>query len=174
MNRRVFFGSLGLFLAAAAAAPAQQAVILVRHAEKEIDPAKIAGLADKDIPLRKAGETRAKALAEHLKGSAIDAVYVSFAKRTQQTAAPLLEALHQDQHVLGSNSIQQLGVQHKDQVVLIVAHSAGALGVPQFIDQITGKANGMTIGENEYDSIFILVPKKDGTWSVIRARYGAR
>src|SRR5690348_11909570 len=48
-------------LTLATPAPAQRAVILVRHAEKETDPAKLVGLDDRQIPLSEAGETRADA-----------------------------------------------------------------------------------------------------------------
>ena len=98
---------------------AQQAVILVRHAEKETDPAKLKGVADKDVPLNEAGAARAKALAEHLKDAKIDAVYTSFAKRTQETAAPLAKAAEKKPMVIGRDSIAKLGERHKDDVVLI-------------------------------------------------------
>jgi len=160
-----------LFLANGTA-PGQQAIILVRHAEKETNPQALQGVADKDVPLNAAGKERAKALASHLKDSGVDAIYTSFAKRTQQTAALLATSIGKTPAVIGRDTIRKLGERHKDEIVLIVAHSGGALGVPQFIDQITGKANGITIEESDFDHLFILIPKKDGSWSVTRARYG--
>jgi ribosomal protein L12E/L44/L45/RPP1/RPP2 len=153
-------------------ATAQQAVILVRHAEKETDPAKLKGVADRDVPLNEAGIERAKALAEHLKDAKIDAVYTSFAKRTQETAAPLAKAAEKRPVVIGRDSIAKLGERNKDDVVLIVAHSGGALGVPQMIDQITGRKNGIKIEEAEFDRMFVLILRKDGSWSVISSKYG--
>lgn len=152
--------------------PAQQAVILVRHAEKETDPAKLKGVADKDVPLNEAGIERAKALAEHLKYAKIDAVYTSLAKRTQATAEPLAKSMGKKPTVIGRDSIAKLGERHKDEVVLVVAHSGGALGVPQMIDQITGKKNGLTIDEAEFDRMFVLIPRKDGSWTLISSKYG--
>ena len=59
MNRLVTTATIaGLFVLAESVA-AQQAVILVRHAEKETDPAKLQGVADRDVPLSDAGKERA-------------------------------------------------------------------------------------------------------------------
>jgi len=161
-------------LCVAQSAVAQRAIILVRHAEKETDPAALKGVADKDVPLSDAGRERAKALAVHLKDAQVDAVYTSFAKRTQSTAEPLAKAIGRKSTVIGRDSIAKLGERHKDEVVLIVAHSGGALGAPQMIDQITGRKNGITIDEAEFDGMFVLTPKKDGKWSLIRCKYGER
>ena len=166
--------ALAFALSLAESAVAQRAVILVRHAEKETDPAALKGVADKDVPLSDAGNERAKALAMHLNDAHVDALYTSFAKRTQMTAGPLAKAIGKTPLVIGRDSISKLGERHKDDVVLIVAHSGGALGVPQKIDQITGRTNGVTIDESEFDWMFVLTPKKDGKWSVIRCKYGER
>jgi hypothetical protein len=152
---------------------AQQAIILVRHAEKETNQQTLQGVADKDVPLSKAGKERAKALATHLKDAGIDAVYTSFAKRTQLTAEPLAKSIGKSPIVIARDTIKRLGERHADQIVLIVAHSGGSLGVPQLIDQITGQAQGIVIDDGDYDNLFMLLPKKDGTWSITRARYGA-
>ena len=173
MERRAHWATLVCVMILAWTAAAQQAVILVRHAEKETNPQALQGLADKDVPLSEAGKERARALASHLKDAGVDAIYTSFAKRTQLTAEPLAKAIGKKPAVLGRDTIKKLSDRNKDQIVLIVAHSGGALGVPQFIDQITGKANDVAIADDEYGHLFILTPKKDGSWSVIRARYGA-
>jgi broad specificity phosphatase PhoE len=156
----------------AESAAAQRAIILVRHAEKETDPAGLKGVADKDVPISEVGKERAKALAEHLKDAGIDAIYTSFAKRTQLTAEPLAKALQIKPAVLGRDFIKRLGERHKDDVVLIVAHSGGALGVPQLIDEITGKKNDVVIDDREFDRLFVLIPKKGGTWGIVRSKYG--
>jgi len=154
-------------------ASAQRAIIVVRHAEKETVLAAKKTFEDKDMPLSDLGKERAKALAEHLKDAGVDAIYTSFAKRTQLTAEPLAKALEIKPTVLGRDSIKNLGERHKDDVVLIVAHSGGSLGVPQVIDEITGKKNGIAIEElDEFDKLFVLIPKKDGTWGIVRSKYG--
>ena len=164
--------ALTFALGLAETAAAQRAIILVRHAEKETNPAALKGIADKDVPLSEAGKGRAKALEGHLKDAEIDAIYTSFAKRTQLTAEPLAKASGKKPLVIGRDSIKKLGERHQDHVVLIVAHSGGALGVPQFIDEITGKKNGITIDETEFDRLFVLIPKKDGSWGIVRSKYG--
>src|SRR5205823_820783 len=64
---------------------AQEAVFLVRHAEK-------ADLS-KDAALSAAGEARARALAERLREAGVTAIYTSEYRRTKQTAQPLARAL---------------------------------------------------------------------------------
>src|SRR5574341_1075237 len=76
--------ALGLLPAAAA----QQAIFLVRHAEKIEE-----SMQALDTPLSKAGHARARLLAETLKDSGISAIYASKAVRTQDTAAPLARVL---------------------------------------------------------------------------------
>src|SRR3954451_14013233 len=65
-------------------------VVLARHAEKDVSSIQ-------DPPLSAEGEQRAQHLAEMFgrgKGAGtIDAIYVSDARRSQQTAAPLAERL---------------------------------------------------------------------------------
>src|SRR5215467_15891659 len=65
-------------------------VVLARHAEKDLSSIQ-------DPPLSPEGEQRAERLAQMFgrgKGiGRIDAIYVSDARRTQQTAAPLAERL---------------------------------------------------------------------------------
>lgn len=173
MERRSVFVSLACLLMCATTGAAQQAIILVRHAEKETDPTVIQGLADRNIPLSETGKARAKALASHLKEARVDAVYTTSAKRTKDTAAPLAAAINKQPMEIKTDTMNKLAERHKDQIVVIVAHSGGAVGVPKFIDQITGKQNGITIDESEFDKLFILLPKKDGTWSLTRAQYGS-
>ena len=154
-------------LAFAGTGTAQQVVILVRHAEKATGPD-----AGQDPPLSPAGEERAKALAAHLKDAGVDVVYTSKYRRTKMTALPLLAATRKPHHDLDGDVAAKLREQHKDQVVLIVAHSGVQMGVQTYIDQITGRRNGITLGEHDYDQMFILVRKKGDSWSVIRTRYG--
>jgi len=75
--------------ASVATAYAQQAVILVRHAELEG-----AAMAEpKALPLSEAGEARAKRLASMLKDAGIGAIYVTDFVRTNKTAEPLSREL---------------------------------------------------------------------------------
>src|SRR5215831_5142150 len=62
-------------------------IILVRHAEKIIDPA------DPDVELSPAGEGRARELVDLFGDSGINAIYATQYKRTQQTVKPLADKL---------------------------------------------------------------------------------
>ena len=150
-------------------AMAQRAVFLVRHAEKETDRQHLDGLSsDDEIPLTKAGATRAAALAELLKDAGIDAIYTSRALRTQHTARPLADALNLSAKPIGSDTIERFGELHRDQIVLVVGHSNT---VPEMIDALIGRPSGLVIRDDEFDALFILVQKGDGGWSLARARY---
>src|SRR4051812_24106375 len=67
----------------ACGAHAQQAVILVRHAELENTP----GLDARQVPLSDAGRARAQRLAALVANSGVAAIYATDFARTQQTAA---------------------------------------------------------------------------------------
>jgi broad specificity phosphatase PhoE len=87
-----------------------------------------------DPPLSAEGEERAQHLARILgAGTAVDAVYVSDERRSQQTAAPLLEELHRPPQ---SFSVQQGGPlaarllrEHAGGTVVVVAGGATAAQV---------------------------------------------
>src|SRR5215213_4822262 len=77
--------ALAVLLTAASSASAQQAVIVVRHAEK-VDQAADAALSAK-------GRARAKALADLLRGAGVTHIITSEFVRTRETAAPLATRL---------------------------------------------------------------------------------
>ena len=81
---RVFGPAVALLLTAASHAAAQQAVIVVRHAEK----------ADQtpDTALSPKGRARAKALADLLRDAGVTHIVTSEYRRSQETAAPLAKA----------------------------------------------------------------------------------
>ena len=146
-----------------AAAYAQQAVILVRHADK-VDQSK-------DPPLSKAGEARAQRLASLLKDAGIAAIYTSEFQRTNKTAEPLALALKiQPVTVPAADReglLQRLRAEHRDDVVLIVGHDSS---VPALLKAL-GHPADITIAGNEYDNLFILLPKATGPPAMVRLRY---
>ena len=158
---------------------AQHAIILVRHADKETDQTIVKDLPDQQIPLSDVGKARAKTLAGLLKDSGVGAIYTSDALRTQQTAMPLAETLGIPSKELDMTSKafahlkEHLRERHQKQVILIVGHSNT---VPQMIHQLlnpSGEIN-IEIADHQFDLMFILVPKPDGSWGLIRSRYGAQ
>jgi broad specificity phosphatase PhoE len=144
---------------------AQRAVILVRHAEKE------AGTGD--VPLSSVGKKRAEALVRAMKDADIEAIYTTTWSRTKQTAEPLAKSLNLTPKIADVREppaafALRLQREFAEQTVLIVGHSDT---VPALIDAIAKRKVGVTIGVGEFDNIFILLPKRDGSWSVVRARY---
>jgi phosphohistidine phosphatase SixA len=168
MNASRTAALVALLLLVPAPARAQRAVILVRHADKETDPAKVAGLDDLQIPLSAAGKTRADALAFLLKDAGITAIYTSPALRTQATARPLAGQLMIEPKVLDDTRLGRLAEQDRDGVVLIVGHTNT---VPGFIEKLLNRRAGIVIGEEEYDRLFVLTRKADGSFGLVRARY---
>src|SRR6476646_208404 len=122
-------------------------VILVRHAERASAAA--------DSPLSPAGQQRAECLAQVVKEAGIKRIYVSDAKRTQQTAEPAAKALGIKPEVVPANDINTLVrdvFYGKGGNALVVGHSNT---VPVVIERVqAGKVP--PIGENEYDGLYVL------------------
>src|SRR5690606_25654162 len=121
MKARLIASFLAPFLAGwVGPAGSQQAVILVRHAE-------LAGAAmaePKSLLLSEAGAARAQRLAAVLKDAGVAAIYVTDFARTQDTAAPLAQALGQAPVVVPKGDPQELVKrmrgEHAAQTVLLV------------------------------------------------------
>src|SRR4051794_23898319 len=77
---------IALLIATPSPASAQDAIFVVRHAEKEASP-------PTDPPLSTEGKQRAEALRDMLKEAGITAIITSPFSRTKETAKPLATAL---------------------------------------------------------------------------------
>ncbi|MEO1368656.1 MAG: histidine phosphatase family protein [Acidobacteriota bacterium] len=145
------------------------AIFIVRHAEKETGDG-----VGRDPNLNEAGHERAsRALVELLDGAAIDAAYVTQWRRTQQTAAPLLEGLGLTPEVLQTDEgfeaalAERLLAAHAGETVLVVGHSdtnpvlIEALGAPP-----------PTIADDDYDDAHLVVFPAPGEPRLIRLGYG--
>jgi phosphohistidine phosphatase SixA len=122
-------------------------IFLVRHAEKASAAA--------DAPLGPDGEKRAECLAAMLKDAGIKQIYVTDAKRTQQTAAPLARALKIKPTILpakDSNGLIKNLVYTGGGNILVVGHSDT---VPFVVARLQG-GTVLPIGENEYDRMFVM------------------
>jgi broad specificity phosphatase PhoE len=144
-------------------ASAQRLVFLVRHAER----ADGGGMQmQTDPPLSAAGEARAAKLAALLGDAGIQAIYVTEFRRTQDTAKPLASKLGLEARKYSSKSseelVRALRSEHRKDIVLVVGHSNT---LPVLIKALGGPA--VTIGESEYDSMFLIVPET-GTMTRIR------
>ena len=151
--RRTFLLGLiaGVSLGACAPKPAAPDAIyyLVRHAEKTTEKP--------DPALTEAGQARADALAERLKGVNITAVYSSDYTRTRDTAAPTAQSQNQDIEVQLYNpgALQELSDKLKQETghILVVGHSNTTGELSEFL----GGPKGPPIVEaTEYDRLYIL------------------
>ena len=107
-------------------------VVLVRHAERVAE--------GQDPELSAQGQARAERLAEMLQQAGITAIYVSEARRTQETAAPLATAVGIKPRVVPADKhkrlVRRLKWRHRSDAVLVVGHGntvpviAGGLGAP--------------------------------------------
>jgi broad specificity phosphatase PhoE len=151
-------------LSAPCLADAQQVVFLVRHGEQ-------ASSANGDPPLTEAGQRRARALATLLKDAGLTAIYVSEFQRTMQAAEPLAQALQIEPTHLPRGDIdgliERLRTQHADGRVLIISHS---LTIPHVLKAL-GHPEEVVIPREEYDRLFVIVPKPTGPPLVFVLRF---
>jgi broad specificity phosphatase PhoE len=145
-------------------ADAQQVVFLVRHGEQ-------ASGANGDAPLTEAGQRCARALATVLKDASLTAIYVSEFQRTMQTAEPLAQALQIEPTRLPRGDIEglinRLRTQHAHGRVLIISHS---LTIP-YVLKAFGHPEEVVIQREEYDLLFVIVPKPTGPPLVFVLRF---
>lgn len=141
----------------------QKAVILVRHAEK-LDEST-------DPPLSKVGESRSHLLAKFLKDAGITAIYTSEYQRTIKTAGPLADSLKikpvNIPAVDSEGLFNRIRTQNRNDIVLVVGHNNT---VPALL-KLFGYSVEITIPSDEYDNLFVLVPKETGQPTVLRMRY---
>lgn len=137
-------------------------VYLVRHAE--------AASSASDAALTPAGQKRAECLARTFKDAGIKQIFVSDAKRTQETAAPLAKELKitptivpaKDpstliRDVLYSGGGNILVVSHSNELPFVLARLHAGTVAP--------------IGDDEYDRLFVTTVIESGTTQVSTLRY---
>jgi broad specificity phosphatase PhoE len=145
------------------AATAQEAVYLVRHAER-VDDAR-------DSLLSAEGRARAAHLAEMLRDAGITAIFVSEYRRTAETAAPLAARLGitavkvpADQLGVLLARVRAAGPKAR---ILIAGHSDT---VPALLKAL-GCTQQVTIAKAEYDNLFIVIPGDKVAPRLLRLRY---
>jgi broad specificity phosphatase PhoE len=106
-----------------------------------------------------------------LKDAGLTAIYTSESQRTIQTAAPLTQALQIAPTRLPRGDIagllDRLRSQHADGRVLIISH---ALTIPHVL-QTFGHPEEVVIPREEYDHLFVIVPKPTGPPLVFVLRF---
>ena len=164
-STRIFAAVLAVLFAATLAS-AQQAVIVVRHAEKA-DSSSDAALSPK-------GKARAKALAVLLRGAGVTHIITSEFQRTRETAAPLASALGLTAEQVPARDlpalVARLAALDPTAIVLVVGHSNT---IPPMLT-VLGWPNTLDLHEGDYDDVFVLAPRPGHRASMIRLKYGHR
>jgi len=143
-------------------------VVLVRHAESQ--PA-----AGGDPDLSIAGERRVARLGEFLAdlfvAGKVDHLYAADTRRAQQTAAPVANQFGLPINLLASNEWQLLSrrikSEHRGETVVIVGYAST---LPAVVGQLA--RTRVVIGEDEFDSVFVVVLPSPGQPRVLRLHYG--
>jgi phosphohistidine phosphatase SixA len=145
-------------------------IVLVRHAEKELG-------AISDAPLSPEGEQRADRLANMFGDTQqfgrIRKIYVTNTRRTQQTALRLSQRLGINSEVVDAKTgsaelARRVLSENLGSRALIVGHSNT---VPEIVKALSGSNAVPPIGEDEYDTMYVVTVPSIGQASVLRIKY---
>ena len=141
-------------------------VILVRHAEKNIEPN------NPNPTLTPVGQERAQTLVRMLGESGITTIYATQYLRTQGTASPLADRLGLKVNQLDARNVgelvRQIKSNHFGGVVFVAGHSNS---VPAVISALGG-GTLPEIHEQEYDNMFIVTIQRFRPTRVVKLKYG--
>jgi broad specificity phosphatase PhoE len=144
-------------------AAAQQAVFLVRHAERADQSS--------DPPLSSAGRSRAERLAAMLAGAGITHVYTTDLRRTVETGAPVAERLHVPATALPAADrralLDSINASTSSDRLLIVGHSNT---LPDILAAL-GVTPAIAIRDDDYDNLFLVIPRTGAPPVFIRMRF---
>ncbi|HEY8225024.1 MAG TPA: histidine phosphatase family protein [Pyrinomonadaceae bacterium] len=142
-------------------------VIVVRHAEKNIQSD------NPDPDLSPAGQVRAQEIAREFAESGIQAIYATQYRRTQQTVAPLANRLGLPITSIDAKQSEELTRRilssNRGQTVFVAGHNNT---VPEIVNLLSGEKFPL-IPESEYDNMFIVTIYRFGKAKVLRIKYGA-
>jgi len=145
-------------------AHAQEAIFLIRHAEQMLDV--------EDPPLTEDGFDRAKTWATVFRDTGIKMIYTSKKMRTKQTGEVIAQELNIPLQQVSRRDIDglvdQVRKEHTDDLVLIVTHSKT---LPKLLKAFAPFGEYPTIKPDDYDNLFIIVPKGKAEPTVMRLRY---
>jgi phosphohistidine phosphatase SixA len=141
-----------ILLGSVVPAHAQEAIYIVRHAERASD--------EPLSPLSAEGHARAARLADILRDAGITAIFVTEYERVAQTAQPTATRLGLTPTVIMADDtsglvakVHALGPSAR---VLIAGHSDT---VPKLLAAL-GYATPVTIAKGEFDNLFVVIPGK--------------
>ena len=145
-------------------------IVLVRHAEKQLG-------AISDAPLSPEGEIRASRLAQMLGGSQeygrVRKIYVTNTRRTQQTAAGLAQRLGLPVEIVDAKTdskelARRALRENRGSRALIVGHSNT---VPEIVAALARVNDVPAMGEEEFDTVYVVTVPTIGRASVLRLKY---
>lgn len=149
-------------LSAAPPARAQEAIYLVRHAERADQSA--------DPPLSTDGVGRSYRLRDMLKDAGITRIFTSELRRTIETAAPLAAAIHVSPQRVpadGDALAAKIAASNARDRILVVGHSNT---LPALLSALHVEPP-VTIADDAYDNLFIVVFPRDGRPVLLRLKY---
>jgi 2,3-bisphosphoglycerate-dependent phosphoglycerate mutase len=142
-------------------------VIVMRHAEKNIEPN------NPDPDLSPAGQARAQELVRMFADAGVNAIYATQFKRTQQTVKPLADRLGLPVNVIDAKKttdlVNQIITAHRGQTVVVAGHNNTA---PEIVAALGG-GTFPVIPENEFDNMYIVTIYRFGHARVVKIKYGS-
>ena len=144
-------------------------VYIVRHAEKMTDDPK-----EKDPVLTAKGTERAKALSQILRKKQIVAIYSTDYKRTKATGQPTANDHELSIQPYDSRNLKEaiptILEKNNGKTILIVGHSNTIL---ETVEAAGGVKPFTTIADEDYNNLFLVTIKANGTVKVKAMKYGA-
>lgn len=149
-------------------------VYLVRHAEKEAEPAA-------DPPLTEEGQARARALAHVLSDAGLTRIWSSDYVRTRDTAAPVAEAAGLEVQLYDPSNLPFFATALREEIrtaeqeerggqrILVVGHSNTT---PALAALLGGEPGEPIYEPTEYDRLYVLVIGPDGATTTTLLRFG--
>jgi broad specificity phosphatase PhoE len=150
-------------LAAAPTARAQEAIYIVRHAER-LDQSS-------DSALSTEGIGRADRLRDMLRSAGVTHIFTTNLRRTIETAKPLADALGVAPQALTGADMRPLAARlaalKPHDRALVVGHSNTVPALLRALNVIAP----VTIADAEFDNLFIVVPQKDAAPVLLRLKF---
>jgi phosphohistidine phosphatase SixA len=156
-----------LALSANAFAAGDTVVFVVRHAERADAGDATARTMQTDPPLSTKGVGRAYRLAEILRDANITHVFATKYQRTRQTAARLAERRHVEVETQDDVPGLVERLRAVGGAALVVGHSNT---IPEILKRL-GVTESVTIGDDEFDNLFVVVRHDDGQSTLVRLKY---
>jgi phosphohistidine phosphatase SixA len=171
VSRMALLSVVVLALNAAPALAQDQIFFIVRHAERADAPPRATRhppMKGSDPALSPAGHARAKRLANTLREAGVAQIVTTQYLRAKQTAAPLAQRLNL-KPVTAPDNLGSLvdALRAERRTTLVIGHSNT---VPQMVKGL-GVATDVTLREQDYDDLFIVVRHESGAATLIRMKY---